>query len=329
MFETIVRSRCQDEVTLESLVPTEIMRFVRTAGQKAIPAIAKDRDMTDIIQQAVRCIPTTHRLVLGDSRTMPPIAEETVQLALTSPPYWTLKRYPIQEGQLGLVTDYEEFLAELDSVWNRVYRLLVPGGRLIIVVGDVCLSRRQHGRHVVVPLHAGIQEHCRRVGFDNLAPIIWYKISNAKFEVQNGSKFLGKPYEPNAIIKNDTEYILFQRKPGGYRRPTLAARTLSAIPSACYQAWFQQIWTIGGASTRRHPAPFPLELAERLIRMYSFAGDTVFDPFMGTGTTNSAAAHWGRNSIGAEIERSYYDMAVRNVQRGCSQGLQSRLPTDG
>jgi len=329
MFETTVQTGCEGELSLESLVPPEIVRFVKTAGQKAIPAIAKDPGMLGAIEEAVRCIPTQHRLVHGDSRTMPQIGEETVQLALTSPPYWTLKRYPDREGQLGLINDYEEFLAELDSVWNRVYRLLVPGGRLIVVVGDVCLSRRQHGRHVVVPLHAGIQEHCRKLGFDNLAPIVWYKISNAKFEVQNGSKFLGKPYEPNAIIKNDTEYILFQRKPGGYRRPVLAARILSAIPSVCYQTWFQQIWTIGGASTRQHPAPFPRELAERLIRMYSFAGDTVLDPFMGTGTTNIAAARWGRHSIGIEIERSYYDMAVRNVQSVCSQGLQSRLLAHG
>ena len=180
----------------------------------------------------------------------------------------------------------------------------MPGGRLICVVGDVCLSRRKNnGRHTVVPLHASIQEHCRQIGFDNLAPIIWHKIANAVHEVENGSGFLGKPYEPNAVIKNDIEFILMQRKPGGYRQPSVAMRILSVISDENHKAWFQQIWTgLTGASTRNHPAPYPLELAERLIRMFSFVGDTVLDPFLGTGTTTLAAMRNGRNSIGYEID---------------------------
>ena len=170
--------------------------------------------------------------------------------------------------------------------------------------------------------YTSIQERCRNIGFDNLAPIIWYKISNARFEVQNGSKFLGKPYEPNAIIKNDTEYILFQRKPGGYRRPPLAARILSVIPAECHHAWFQQIWTLGGASTCQHPAPFPDELAERLIRMFSFVGDTVLDPFMGTGTSNISAARWGRHSIGIEVEQAYFRIAQRRISQGIARQVQ-------
>jgi DNA modification methylase len=161
-----------------------------------------------------------------------------------------------------------EFLAELDKVWQHCLRALVPGGRLICVVGDVCLSRRKNdGRHTVVPLHASIQEHCRKLGFDNLAPIIWHKIANAVYEVENGSPgFLGKPYEPNAVIKNDIEFILMERKPGGYRTPSIAARVLSVISAENHQQWFQQIWTgVTGASTKHHPAPYPLELAERLV----------------------------------------------------------------
>ena len=131
--------------------------------------------------------------------------------------------YRDTDGQLGNVDDYDEFLAGLDSVWRHCFGALVPGGRLICVVGDVCLSRRKNkGRHTVVPLHASIQEHCRAIGFDNLAPIIWHKIANAVHEVANGSAFLGKPYEPNAVIKNDIEFILMQRKPGGYRKPGVA-----------------------------------------------------------------------------------------------------------
>jgi DNA modification methylase len=166
----------------------------------------------------------------------------------------------------------------------------------------------------VVPLHSSIQIQCREIGFDNLAPILWHKISNAAYEVEGGSSFLGKPYEPNAVIKNDIEFILMLRKPGGYRSPSLATKILSVISTDNYQRWFQQIWTgITGASTRHHPAPYPLELAERLVRMFSFVGDTVLDPFMGTGTTSIAAANWGRNSIGIEVDPHYFTEAYRRI----------------
>jgi DNA modification methylase len=136
------------------------------------------------------------------------------------------------------------------------------------------------------------------------------------YEVENGSAgFLGKPYEPNAVIKNDIEFILMQRKPGGYRSPSLPARVLSVISTEDYQRWFQQIWTgLTGASTRDHPAPYPIELAERLIRMFSFVGDTVLDPFMGTGTTNAAAARCGRNSMGSEVDAHYFGQAERRIR---------------
>jgi site-specific DNA-methyltransferase (adenine-specific) len=161
----------------------------------------------------------------------------------------------------------------------------------------------------VVPLHADICVICRRLGFDNLNPIIWHKISNASYEVSNGSKFLGKPYEPNAIIKNDIEFILMQRKPGGYRKPTDEQRELSMIPKEKFDRWFQQFWNLSGASTKEHPAPFPLELASRLVQMFSFVGDTVLDPFCGTGTTMVAALKTRRNSIGIELDNEYCRMA--------------------
>jgi DNA modification methylase len=300
---------------LEALVPAEALALARADEQKSIPSLAKSLDTVRAIEHTVRKVPTSHRFFLGDSRDMQVIPDKSVHLAVTSPPYWTLKDYPENIGQLGQVQDYDSFVRELDKVWNHVLRVLVPGGRLIVVVGDVCLPRRGVlGRHVVFPLHASIQERCRDIGFDNLAPIIWYKIANAKFEVGNGAGFLGKPYEPNGIIKNDVEYILFQRKPGGYRQPSLATRILSIIPEANHREWYKQVWAMGGASTRRHPAPFPLGLAERLIRMFSFVGDTVLDPFAGTGTTNLAARRWGRNSIGFEIERAYFEMAHKRLE---------------
>jgi site-specific DNA-methyltransferase (adenine-specific) len=267
--------------------------------------------------------PTRHQLWRGDARKFPNIPDESVHLVVTSPPYWTLKRYHDVPGQLGHVEDYEAFLDDLERVWREVHRVLVPGGRLVCVVGDVCLSRRAHGRHVVMPLHADICVTCRKIGFDNLNPIIWHKISNAVFEANTSSKFLGKPYEPNAIVKNDIEFLLMQRKPGGYRKPTAEQRRQSLIPKEEFNTWFRQIWTLPGASTREHPAPFPLELATRLVRMFSFTGDTVLDPFCGTGTTLLAALRWGRNSIGIEIDPAYCEIAVRRLEAE-NQNLFSR-----
>jgi DNA modification methylase len=254
---------------------------------------------------------TVHRLINGDSRDLSFLDDDSIHLVVTSPPYWNLKRYNENPDQLGHIQDYEAFLFELEKVWRHVYRVLVPGGRLVCVVGDVCVARRNFGRHLVFPLHSDISVICRRIGFDNLNPIIWHKIANASYEVENGSKFLGKPYEPNAIVKNDIEFILMQRKPGGYRKPTIKQREESRIGKEDFDRWFQQIWNITGASTKQHPAPFPMELATRLVRMFSFTGDTVLDPFCGSGTTMIAAFRTGRNSIGIEIDPEYCRMAAR------------------
>lgn len=261
--------------------------------------------------------PTVHHLIQGDARDLSFLADGSVHLVVTSPPYWTLKEYRQHPDQLGHVKDYEEFLSELTKVWRECFRVLVPGGRVVCVVGDVCLSRREYGRHVVVPLHADIAVACRKIGFDNLNPIIWHKISNANYEVENGTPFLGKPYEPNSIIKNDIEFILMQRKPGGYRKPTDKQRKASMIGKKEYAEWFQQFWNITGASTKKHPAPFPLELAYRLVRMFSFVDDTVLDPFTGSGTTILAAINSGRNSIGIEIDPEYCKLAMRRLNDEC------------
>lgn len=300
---------------LTQFVPEEALPL--KDPQTDIPRIAKDTRLIRLIAEAVQRIPTRHSLNLGDARKeMSRLADGSVHLIVTSPPYWTLKEYRDSAGQLGHIEEYEEFLSELDQVWRHCFRALVPGGRLVCVVGDVCLSRRKNnGRHTVVPLHSSIQERCRKLGYDNLAPIVWHKISNAVYEVENGSSFLGKPYEPNAVIKNDIEFILMERKPGGYRAPQVPARVLSVISGENHKEWFQQIWTgVTGASTRYHPAPYPVELAERLIRMFSFVGDTVLDPFLGTGTTTVAAAKWGRNSVGFEIDDHYFDMARKRIE---------------
>ena len=262
-------------------------------------------------------IVTSHRLHLGDARALDWVADGSVHLVVTSPPYWTLKKYRDHPGQLGDVADYEAFHDELDKVWRHCYRVLVPGGRLVCVVGDVCLARRKNqGRHMVMPLHADIAVRCRRLGFDYLTPILWHKIANASYEVENGSAFLGKPYEPNAIVKNDIEYILMLRKAGGYRKPTDEQRRRSKLSKEEHGRWFRSMWTdVPGASTRDHPAPFPVELVYRLVRMFSFVEDTVLDPFVGTGSTAIAAIRAERNSIGNELDPTYFQLAETYLRR--------------
>ncbi|MHC1566408.1 MAG: DNA-methyltransferase [Candidatus Syntropharchaeia archaeon] len=286
--------------------------------QKEMVRIAKDKSTLQRIEEIVSKIPTSHKLYLADARQMNMIEDESVHLIVTSPPYWILKKYREIEGQLGVIRDYEKFLSELDKVWKECYRVLVPGGRLIVVVGDVCLPRRRYGRHMVVPLHADIQRHCVNLGYENLAPIIWYKIANVSREVSGRNGFLGKPYEPNAIVKNDIESILMFRKPG-YRRPSLIKRKLSIIPEESFKGWFRQVWMLRGESTKHHPAPFPLELAERLIRMFSFVDDTVLDPFIGTGTTTIAAIRCGRNSISIEIDPEFFEFAKKRIANEASK----------
>jgi DNA modification methylase len=264
---------------------------------------------------------TSHRLRLGDARDLSFLADESVHLIVTSPPYWTLKKYASTAGQMGHIADYETFLSELDKVWKECARVLVPGGRICCVVGDVCIARKQFGRHFIMPLHSDIQVRARALGLDCLTPILWHKISNGTTESKgNGAGFYGKPYQPGAIVKNDIEYILSLRKGSRYRSPTPIQKALSMLTKEEMQAWFVPFWTdIRGSSTRGgHPAPFPVEIAERLIRMFSFAGDTVLDPFVGTGSTSVGAVAAGRNSIGVEIDPNYFKMAQGGLERTCS-----------
>ena len=259
---------------------------------------------------------TQHTLRLGDARNLSWIRNESVHLVVTSPPYWTLKKYEDNERQLGEIADYTRFLGELDKVWSECARVLAPGGRICCVVGDVCIPRKQ-GRHHVMPLHADILVRARSLGLDALTPIMWFKIANGVTEAKgNGAGFYGKPYQPGAIIKNDAEYILFLRKGGEYRSPSPMQKALSMLSKSEMKSWLRSAWLdIKGESTRRgHPAPYPESLAERLIKLFSFAGDTVLDPFVGTGTTSLAAVSTGRNSIGNEIEPAYLKIAEQRLQ---------------
>jgi site-specific DNA-methyltransferase (adenine-specific) len=261
--------------------------------------------------------PSHHRLVQGDARDLSFLTDESVHLVVTSPPYFNLKQYARgNPSQLGDIDDYEHFLDELDKVWRQCARVLVPGGRICCVVGAVNVARRNGGRHYVLPLPSDIQVRSRRLGLDNLTPIIWLKVGNIQLEASNSSRFLGKPNLPNGIVKNDFETIVMLRKPGGYRKPTPKMEAESRIGNDDYARWFTPIWSdVSGASTRDHPAPFPAVLAYRLVRMFSFVGDTVLDPFLGSGTTCRAAMLAGRHSVGVEVEPSYVQLARQNLAK--------------
>jgi modification methylase len=178
--------------------------------------------------------------------------------------------------------------------------VLVPGGRICCVIGDILVPRRVDGRHRILPLPADIMVRSRRLGLNTLTPILWFKIGNRTNEAGGGSSgYYGKPDQPGAVIKNDFEHIVMLRKPGGYRNTSMIQKALSMLQKDEMDAWQRPYWSdIRGASLQNgHPAPFPVELAERLIRMFSFAGDTVLDPFAGSGSTALGAMRSGRNSI--------------------------------
>lgn len=261
---------------------------------------------------------TRHQMILGDARDLRTIASESVHLVVTSPPYFNLKPYASHADgrQLGRISDYEAFLKELDQVWRECERVLVPGGRICCVIGDILIPRRADGRHRVLPLPSDIQVRSRKNGLDNLTPILWFKIGNRTNEAGGGSSgYYGKPYQPGAIIKNDHEHIVMLRKPGGYRTTPMIQKSLSMLQRDEMDTWMRPVWSdIRGASLRAgHPAPFPPELARRLIRMFSFAGDVILDPFAGSGSTAVAAIRTGRNSISIEVEQEYLNAATRRA----------------
>jgi len=259
---------------------------------------------------------TVHKVYEADARHLSFIKSGSVHFVCTSPPYAMLKEYPEHAEQLGNIASYEFFLDQMDLWLAECSRVLTPGGRVACVVGDVCLSRREAGRHYVLPLSADLQVRARKHGFDNLTPIRWQKVSNIQLEASRSSRFLGKPNLPNGIVKNDLEHILFFRKPGGYRKPTVEQQKLSFISTDDYSKWFAPVWTdITGQLRLSHPAPYPVEIARRLIRMFSFVGDVVLDTFAGTGTTAIAAMETSRHSINVEIEPSYVELIEQRLRK--------------
>ena len=257
--------------------------------------------------------PTVHKLINGDSRCMSLIPDCSVQLIVTSPPYWQLKDYGSDE-QIGFNDTYEQYINGLNLVWSECYRVLSNGCRLCINVGDQFARSVYYGRYKVIPIHSEIIRFCETIGFDYIGSIVWQKPTN--MHTTGGQKVMGSyPYPRNGIVKFDFEHILLFKKLGNAPLVNNSVRKQSVLTDEEWQRYFSSHWTFGGARQDRHIAVFPEELPKRLIKMYSFVGDTVLDPFIGSGTTALAARNLGRNSIGYEINSNFLDYYREKVTK--------------
>lgn len=267
---------------------------------------------------------TIHRLIIADARQMSALADESIDFAVTSPPYWSLKDYG-HPGQIGFRQSYEEYLAALQRVLEEVFRVLRPGCRFAVNIGDQYLRASEHGRYRVQPIPADLTIISRSVGFDFMGSIIWRKISTTN--TSGGGELMGSIYYPrDGQITYEHEYILLLRKPGRSTRPPAEIREKSRLSKQERLKWFRGIWEdVPPERQQGHVAMFPVELPRRLIKMYSFWGETVLDPFMGSGTTALAAALEGRHSVGYEINPEFAPLFIQKLQRGI--GLASVVST--
>lgn len=246
---------------------------------------------------------TQHKIVFGDSRDMHLIPDKSVQLIVTSPPYWQLKDYGT-ENQIGFNDSYEEYINNLNLVWKECNRVLSNGCRLCINIGDQFARSVYYGRYKVIPIRTEIIRFCESLGMDYMGAIIWQKTTT--MNTSGGGAIMGSfPYPRNGILKMDYEFILLFKKLGNAPKPTTEQKMKSEITKEEWNQYFSSHWNFNGVKQLEHIAMFPEELPKRLIKMFSFAGETVLDPFAGSGTTSLAAMHFDRNSIGYEINKSF------------------------
>ena len=246
-----------------------------------------------------------YRVVLGDSRSMADVEDGSVHLVVTSPPYWQLKDYEA-EDQIGFHQEYDEYIGELDRVWGECERALHPGCRLAVNIGDQFLRAKTYGRYRVAAIHADIIRGCVDLGLDFMGSIIWQKVTT--MNTSGGGVVMGSfPYPRNGIVKLDYEHILLFKKLGKAPRPDPAQKELSRLSTEEWNEYFYGHWTFPGARQEDHIAVFPRELPRRLIRMFTFAGETVLDPFLGSGTTLSVARELGRSCTGYELNPAFLE----------------------
>ncbi|MDY0127515.1 MAG: site-specific DNA-methyltransferase [Candidatus Cloacimonadaceae bacterium] len=254
---------------------------------------------------------TKHRIICGDSRKMSLIDNESVHLIITSPPYWQLKDYGTS-NQIGFHEDYESYINSLNLVWDECYRILHQGCRLCVNIGDQFARAVYYGRYKVIPIRTEIIKCCESLGFDYMGAIIWQK--QTTMNTSGGGSVMGSfPYPRNGILKIDYEFILLFKKLGKAPKPTIDQKQKSKLSKEEWNTYFSGHWNFGGVRQDAHMAMFPQELPSRLIKMFSFYGETVCDPFSGSGTTNLAAMHLNRNSIGYEINPEYIEVIKKRL----------------
>ena len=260
-----------------------------------------------------------HTLINGDCRSMDYINDESIDLIITSPPYWQLKDYG-ELRQIGFNQSYEDYINSINLVWMECFRVLKPGSRLCVNIGDQFARAAYYGRYKVVPIHSEIIRFCETIGFDFMGSIIWQKPTS--IHTSGGSKVMGSyPYPKGGIVKIDYENILLFKKPGVAPAPTADIKELSRLSDEEWHSFFTSHWNFSGERQDKHIAVFPEELPYRLIRMFSYCGDTVLDPFMGSGTTAVAAIKNGRNAIGYEINPDFFAFYKDKVLNKFPNGL--------
>ena len=256
-------------------------------------------------------IKTKHKIINGDSRNMAELKNKSVNLIITSPPYWQLKDYG-NENQIGYNDSYEEYINNLNLVWKESYRVLNNGCRLCVNIGDQFARAVYYGRYKVIPIRTEIIKFCESIGFDYMGAIIWQKKTTTN--TTGGASIMGSfPYPRNGIFSIDYEFILVFKKLGNSKKPDKELKELSRITKEEWKEYFSGHWNFGGAKQDGHIAMFPEELPRRLIKMFSFVGDTVLDPFLGSGTTSLAAKKLNRNSVGYEINPEFIPFIKRKL----------------
>ena len=254
---------------------------------------------------------TFHKIIIGDSRFMREVASESIHLVVTSPPYWQLKDYGVK-NQIGFNDSYETYINNLNLVWKECHRILHKGCRLCINIGDQFARSVYYGRYKIIPIRTEIIKFCETIGFDYMGSIIWQKVTTCN--TTGGATVMGSfPYPRNGIVKLDYEFILIFKKHGKAPKPTKEIREKSKMTKEEWNKYFSGHWQFAGEKQDKHLAMFPEELPKRLIKMFTFVGDTVLDPFLGSGTTTLAAINLQRNSYGYEINENFLPIIKKKV----------------